>query len=114
MKPNQNTPTGLLYRLEQTGWIGLKGAHLRGPVGVLRALALILDDRRGIGRATIEEIAFVAQYSNGWVRRCLQRLEALELLEWQPGETTTGQPRRDHFRISISRLNELVAEAEGR
>lgn len=98
----------LINKLRQAGWGVLATSDLRGVTNVLETLTLMLDSRSGAGKATAWQIAEQARLSERWVRRCLNVLEELELIEWNRGGIVDGKPVPSWFRVSKRALLNLI------
>lgn len=113
-----STPTAywpvpsLLRSLSHAGWgPDLAGRKWQGVRSALYGLAAHCDDHTGRGVTTAEQIADNAGLSTRWVRRCLNVLEDLGLVEWQRGGIAAGRCIPSAFRINKKRLVELIRTA---
>ncbi len=109
--PNASWPLASLMRsLARAGWGDLTDQQ-RGAQVVLRALADVLPDGSGNGKATAPQIADVSGYSKRWVEQQLRQLEDLGLIVWVRGGIVGGRPRPSIFKIVKARLVELIMKA---
>lgn len=102
----------LVDKLARLGWGPLDGREWKGLRAVLRAVAVRVDYRTGVGRATVEQIAAAACYGQRWTRQALTDLEDLGLIEWVRGGVQYGKPVPSLIRLSKAALVELIAQAE--
>lgn len=83
---------------------GLERRH----VGALRALALLLPRGSAAGKATADQLARRARYSQRWMRHSLAELEEAGLIEWWRGGVQDGRPQPSVFRVSKAALCEVI------
>lgn len=110
--PTAHTPLpSLILSLRRAGWGDLTGREWQGVRSTLDGLASLLPHGSAQGWATAEQVAVSAGLSSRWVRRCLQQLEHLGLVEWRRGGIVDGRPAPSWFRIVKAAVVELIRAA---
>lgn len=111
-KPTAYWPTPSLIRsLSRAGWGELGGHSMKGVRATLRALVDLLPDKTAMGSATAWQLAHAAGQSDKWTRRCLDVLEAMDVITWSRGGIINGRPAPSFFQIVKSKLVELIHAA---
>jgi hypothetical protein len=85
----------------------LHGRTWQGVRSTLLVLAERVHEESGRWTGTVWQLAQGVQLSEEWVRRCLQVLEALDIVTWLRGGIAAGRVTPSHFQISKARLAEL-------
>lgn len=104
------SPRLLLDELAAAGWGQLRGREGSATRHVLTALV------RGSGArhvlvASANQVADRAGVSSRHARRCLHLLEGMGLITWTRGHIERGKPRPGWFRVRLTALRQLVAQA---
>lgn len=108
-KPNASWPLPALLRsLRKAGWGILAGYEYQAVRGTLLGLADCLPDLSARGQATVLQIQASAGVSERWIRRCLNVLEDLGVIEWTRGTIIAGSPTPSYFTISKRALVHLI------
>ena len=103
----------LVDALDRAGWGDLGHPSCRGLGSVLLALAAELDPRSGSGRTTAPQLAARTRFTERWVRRCLELLEDLDVIEWSRGGIVAGKPTPSWIRVCKRTVLDLVHVARG-
>lgn len=101
----------LLTSLQRAGWGDLAGREWQGVRTTLHALAAQLPHKAGQGWTTAHQVAEAAGLTERWVRRCMQVLEDLGVIDWHRGGVVDGVPQPSFVRIVKRVLVDLIRAA---
>lgn len=86
------------------------GSGTRRMRNVAYNLAMLVNQRSGCGKLTLEQIGEACNYSTKWTSLALQELESLGLIEWRRGGIKNGKTFPSFFKI-IKRAWSRLARA---